>query len=266
MLGITPKKGLSQNFLIDGNIIRKIVSTAAITPGDAVLEIGPGPGALTEALLEAGAHVTAVEKDAVLARELRNFQTADNALTVVEGDILKCNFSELFSEARYPVKVVANLPYKLTTAIFETLIAHREFISEAVVMVQEEVARRLTASPGGKDYGSSSVHLNFFAKVTYAFKVGCNCFFPVPKVDSAVVKIAFRPPPDDVDTDRFFLMTRTAFGQRRKMVKSTLKKLAASDAVADALQAIGCDPLSRPEQLSLEQWIQLYRRLFSEER
>lgn len=258
-LGIAPKKGLSQNFLIDGNIIRKIVAAADVVPGDLVLEIGPGPGSLTQALLEAGAHVIAVEKDAILADALKRLKTNTNHLEVFCDDILTFPIEEKLA-GKPKVKVIANLPYHLTTPILVYLLSKRHLISSLTLMVQEEVARRFTAIPDNKDYGSFTVFLRFYTKPQYAFTVSHNCFYPKPKVDSAVVVLTPHEPPD-VDEEGFFKMTRLAFKQRRKMLRASLKDLYLSEKISESLEKIDKSPLSRPEVLSLEDFIQLYKTL-----
>lgn len=258
-LGISPKKGLSQNFLIDGNIIRKIVAESGVKPGDTVLEVGPGPGSLTQALLEAGAHVIAVEKDAILAKALERLQTHTNQLEVYCDDILTFPLDNL--QNRSPIKVIANLPYHLTTPILVYLLSKRHLFSSFTVMVQEEVARRFTAVPGNKDYSSFTVFLNFYTKPRYGFTVSRNCFYPVPGVDSAVVILHTHPSPTVDNEEQFFNMVRTAFKQRRKMLRGSLKDLASPQSIEDALRAMGCDPQSRPESLSLNQFLELYNFL-----
>lgn len=259
-LGIAPKKGLSQNFLIDGNIIRKIVAEAKVQPGDIVLEVGPGPGSLTQVLLEAGAHVIAVEKDAILAKALERFQTSANHLEVFCDDILTFPLEEALKN-RPPIKVIANLPYHLTTPILVFLLSKRHLFSSFTVMVQEEVARRFTAVPGNKDYSSFTVFLNFYTKPRYGFTVSRNCFYPVPGVDSGVVTLDTREPPVVHDEERFFRMVRTSFEHRRKMLRSSLKDWASPHIIEEALTKIGCNPLARPETLSLDQFLLLYENL-----
>lgn len=260
-LGIMPKKGLSQNFLIDGNIIRKIVKTAEVKPGDTVLEIGPGPGALTEALLEAGAHVIAVEKDELLASHLERFKDGPGKLDIYCEDIMSFPIPERLAGMNQ-VKVIANLPYHLTTPILISLIAHRSYFSTFTVMVQEEVARRFTAFPGSKEYGSISVFLHFYTLAKYAFTVSRQCFYPVPKVDSAVVHLAVREPPN-VNEETFFRMTRTAFEHRRKMLRASLRDLYSPEKVTKMLIEMGQNPLARPEDLSLEEFLSLHQKLES---
>jgi 16S rRNA (adenine1518-N6/adenine1519-N6)-dimethyltransferase len=262
-LGIFPKKGLSQNFLIDGNIIRKIISKAQVAWGDLVLEIGPGPGSLTQALLEAGAHVLAVEKDAVLATALERLKI-DNRLDVFCEDILLFPLEEKltpFIEKGQKVKVIANLPYHLTTPILAYLVPKRNLFSSLTLMVQEEVARRFTASPGTKDYSSFTLFLQFYTHPHYAFGVSRHCFYPEPNVDSAIVTLELKTPPLQEGEDSFFKLTRTAFEQRRKMLRASLKALVDPSDVTQALELMGKNPLARPEELSLADFLKLHQHL-----
>lgn len=264
-IGRCPKKSLSQNFLIDGNIIRKIVKCAAVADGDTVLEIGSGPGALTDALLEAGASVIAVERDEVLAEALKRFANSNRpTLNVCSDDIIAFLDSgkiHNFKNSDQKLKVVANLPYHLTTAIIERLIQMPEHFSSLTLMVQEEVARRLTGSPGTKAYGSLTVFLRFYSHPHYAFGVSRHCFYPAPKVDSAIVHIELRPTPDVSDPEAFFNMTQTAFQQRRKMLRGSLKQLWTSEQITEALKKCHLADTARPEELSLEQFLHLFEAL-----
>lgn len=264
-LGVHPKKGLSQNFLIDGNIIRKIVLAADVKPGDIVLEIGPGPGALSEALLESGAEVIAVEKDSLFAKELRRLEPKGK-LTVYEADILKFPIKETLMRALpsgKKAKVIANLPYHITTPIITLLSQMREHISELVIMVQEEVARRFVAKPGTSDYSSLTVFLQFYTVPKYAFMVSRKCFFPEPSVDSAIAILELITPPNVSDAEKFFEMTRRSFEQRRKMLRSSLKDQYGSEKLVKAFKQIGLKAESRPEELSLEQFVELFEALNS---
>lgn len=263
-LGIRPKKGLSQNFLIDGNIIRKIVSSANVKAGDVVIEIGPGPGSLTEGLLQAGAKVIAIEKDRVLANALARFQTADNALRIIPADILECPLEDILKEhleKGQKAKVIANLPYHITTPIVTRLIPMHTLISKIVIMVQEEVARRFVGHPGTPSYGSLTVYLNYYSHPNYLFKVSKNSFYPSPTVDSAVVELTLKVPPSVSNQEKFFEMTRRAFEQRRKMLRVSLKEKYSPNKVENALEKMGRNPLSRPEELSLEEFIALFSYL-----
>lgn len=264
-LGIFPKKGLSQNFLIDGNIIRKIVSVSNVKPDDTILEIGPGPGSLTEALLETGAAVIAVEKDEVLAQALERLKSTTQRLTIFCHDILTFPLQkelEPFIQKDKKIKVIANLPYHLTTPIIAQLSPMKGLISSLTVMVQEEVARRMTAMPGTSEYSSFTIFLRFYTIPRYGFTVSRNCFYPSPKVDSAVVVLELREPPlSEDEAVSFFQLTRTAFEHRRKMLRASLKDLYPPQDIENALKVIGENPLARPEVLSLEKFLELHKIL-----
>lgn len=263
-LGISPKKGLSQNFLIDGNIIRKIIACGEIHSSDLVLEIGPGPGCLSEEILNQNAHLVAVEKDPILAKALQRLQKEETGFEIFCDDIMDFPIEEKLKERLGPDQkavILGNLPYHLTTPILVKLVSLYPLVSKIVVMVQEEVARRFTAMPGNSDYGSFTVFLNFYSTPRYAFMVKKTCFYPIPKVDSAVVVLDLHEPLQVSHQEAFFEMTRTAFGQRRKMLRSALRNLYSSEAVMEGLVKIGRDPTSRPEQLSIQEWILLFEIL-----
>ncbi len=244
-LGAQPKKSLSQNFLIDSNIVSKILGFADVREKDSLFEIGPGPGGMSEALLELGVQLTAVERDRVFAKALGSrFPTCQ----VFEEDILAFDLDQLTPGS----KVVANLPYHITAPILTRLTPRRDLFSSITVMVQEEVARRLTAQPGSKIYGSLSVYMQFYTRPRYGFRVSRHCFYPEPNVDSAVVRFDLIEPPLD-DPDAFFELVRLAFGKRRKMIRKTLGS-------PEKILEAGIDPTARPEQLSLEQFIRLYKQ------
>jgi 16S rRNA (adenine1518-N6/adenine1519-N6)-dimethyltransferase len=263
-LGIQPKKSLSQNFLIDGNIIRKIVKVSDISKEDVILEIGPGPGSLTEALLESGAKVLAVERDDVLAKALERLQTSEKNLQIFCEDILMFPIEETLSQQLKPLqkaKVVANLPYHLTTIILARLVVMNRLFSSLVLMVQEEVARRFTAKPGTSDYGSFTLFLNFYCRPKYGFQVSKNCFYPIPNVDSAIVLLELKEPPYVSNQEKFFEMTRTAFKHRRKMLRSSLRDLYDPDRIMETLKKIECSPQARPEELSLDQFLNFFEKI-----
>jgi len=253
VLGTGPKKSLSQNFLIDGNIIRKIVDAAEVKEGEHVLEIGPGPGALTQELLARGAHVTAVEKDTYFAQHL---STLGGSLQVHCQDILDFDFSRIDQ-----TKVIANLPYHITTPIVTKLIQEHEKITSLVIMVQYEVARRMIAKPGSKEYGSLTVFLNYHTAPEFMFKVSRKCFHPQPKVDSAVVALTLKNPPFISNHERCLKLIRKAFGQRRKMLRKTWGEVFGVEAVSRELARLGLPSTVRPEELSLEQFINLFEGL-----
>lgn len=260
-LGIHAKSGLSQNFLIDGNIINKIVKIADVRPGDDILEIGPGPGSLTEALLEKGASVTAIEMDTVFSDALKRLQTKDERLHVVNADFLKfplLDFLQKHKGKKY--KVVANLPYHITTPILTQLLPLHRWISSLTIMVQKEFADRMIAKKGTEGYSSFTVFLQFYSEVIDSFIVSPNCFFPRPKVHSSVVHCQLHAPRLE-KSENFFKLTRTAFGQRRKMLRSSLKDLYGAEKVEDALVKIGHPITERPEELSLDEFISLFSLL-----
>lgn len=239
-----PKKKLSQNFLIDANIVEKIIKTASIQPGDTVLEIGPGPGFLTQELLKKGASVYAVELDATLAQELSRLQ--NGRLQIFASDFLKFPLDILPS----PIKVVANLPYHITTPILEKLFEHP--FSSITIMVQKEVADRMAAKAGSKTFGSLSLFIQFYSEVTSLFSVPPTCFFPQPKVHSTVIRLDAKTPPS-IPPSSFFSIVHKAFQQRRKMLTSSL--LFPKELIQEALSSIGARTDARPEVLSFDQWV-----------
>lgn len=260
-IGTGPKKGLSQNFLIDGNIIRNMLKAANIQPGMQVLEIGPGPGALTEALLNAGASVVAVEMDSKLAAALHELKSEGQYLKVIQKDVLETSWEEIrsaFPDPGKKIHLIANLPYHITTPVLAKFVPLSTDIEQILVMVQDEVAKRFSAKYGTSDFGSITLFLQFYADIHYEFKVGRKCFLPAPKVDSAIVKLTLHSPPQGIDPDRFFAMTRRAFQQRRKAVRSSLKEVYPQEKLTAILTSLGLTALARPEELSLENWLKIY--------
>ncbi len=255
--GIHAKKGLSQNFLIDGNIVHKIVDTAEISEGDFVLEVGPGPGALTQALLKRGASVAAIEMDPVFAEELQRLQTDDKRLEVYCEDILKFPLVD-FLQGKKKVKVVANLPFHITTPILILLLPLHRHIESLTIMVQKEFGDRMNAEKRTPEYSSFTLFLQFYATLYKQFTITPNCFFPKPRVHSSVVHCKPHPPLlEERMTEAFFQLTRTAFGKRRKMLRSSLKDVYEPRRMEEALAMIGQSPTSRPEELGIEEFIAL---------
>lgn len=244
-LGTKPKKGLSQNFLIDQNVVRKIVQTADIQKGDVVLEIGPGPGALTSLLLEKGATVHCIEKDLSFAKALYRLQTEDQRLHVHCADALEFPFSEIPFQ-----KVVANLPYHITTPLLEKCFATS--FTSLTLMIQKEVAERIFAKNGTKEFGSLSLFAQYYSQLKSHFTVSSNCFFPKPNVDSAVIHLLGKEP---MKKEYFFPLMRRSFQQRRKMLSSSLYEFATPEKIKKALQSVNVREDARPEMLSLDQWI-----------
>ena len=246
---------LGQNFLISSAVVRAVVEAAEIAPGDRVLEIGPGIGTLTQGLLEAGAEVTAVELDkklpAVLAETLKGYEH----LNVVQGDILKTDIAALMGGA--PFKVAANLPYYITTPILLSLLEQKLPITRIVTMVQKEVAERMTAPPGGRDYGALSVAVQYYTEPEIVLDVPPNCFLPAPEVESAVIVCAVRQTPAVAVKDEkvFFRVVKAAFGQRRKTLSNALKTTGAlKEQIEAALTAAKVDAARRGETLSLAEF------------
>ena len=261
-LGVSPNKRMSQTFLIDGNIIKNVLAAAEIEKDDLIVEIGPGPGAITEAILDKGASVIAIEKDPTLANHLKKiFNNAD----VFAEDIITFPLEETiikYNTAK-KAKVIANIPYHLTGPIITKLLPLKNVISSIYLFVQMEVAKRICASPHNKAYGSLTLFVNFWSKPTNLFKVNKRSFFPTPKVDSAVVEFILKEPPLIENRDEFFVLTRKAFGQRRKMLRNALQPLFDSKIVEQALDSIGKSAKTRAEELTLDEFIHLYRRLNS---
>jgi len=248
-------KRLGQNFLIDSAVVDGIVDAAEIAEGDNVLEIGPGIGTLTQGLLEAGANVTAVELDkklpAVLAQTLEGYEN----FKLIQGDILKVDIEELMPQN---FKVVANLPYYITTQILLTLMERKLPLTKIVTMVQKEVAERMIAAPCSKAYGAMTVAVQFRADVRIAFDVPPESFMPRPEVTSSVVVCDIRESPFKVDETFFTKVVRAAFGQRRKTLLNSLVGAGFQrDAVAKALETAKIEPARRAETLTLEEFAKL---------
>ena len=254
-LDLRPSKQRGQNFVIDPNTVRRIVALAGVQPGEVVLEVGPGLGSLTLGLLEAGAHVIAVEIEDSLADRLartvaERMPDASDRLTVVAADALR--ITELDP---MPSRVVANLPYNVSVPVILHLLATFPAITSGLVMVQLEVADRLVAPPGGKVYGTPSAKLAWYASSARVGTVPPTVFWPAPNVDSGLVAFTRREPPAGVDRQRTFDVIDAAFGQRRKMLRSALSGIFGSSAAAvEALEAAGVDPQARGETLSITQF------------
>jgi len=260
-LGIRPTKQLGQNFVIDPNTVRRIVRAAAVGPDDVVVEVGPGLGSLTLALLPEAARVVAVEVDPVLAGALpgtvreRAPQLTDR-LEVVAADALTVT---ALPPGPAPTAVVANLPYNVAVPVLLHLLATFDSVRRLLVMVQAEVAERLAAGPGSKIYGVPSVKARWYCDVRRAGSIGRSVFWPVPNVDSALVSLVrHRPPETTVARDQVFAVVDAAFAQRRKTLRSALAGLAGSSAAAErALLSAGVDPRARGESLTVEQFARI---------
>ncbi len=253
-IGLRPTKQRGQNFVHDANTLRRIVAAAGVGPDDVVLEVGPGLGSLTLALLEQVSHVTAIEIEPALAQRLPQ-TVADLApgtqgrLAVIEADAL--DVTELPDPQ--PTCVVANLPYNVSVPVLLHLLARFDTWTHGLVMVQLEVADRLVAGPGSKVYGVPSVKLAWYADASRVGTVPPGVFWPVPRVDSGLVSLNRRePPPTTATREEVFAVVDAAFAQRRKMLRSALAStFGSSDAAARALTAAGVDPTARGETLDV---------------
>ncbi|MEV6864430.1 16S rRNA (adenine(1518)-N(6)/adenine(1519)-N(6))-dimethyltransferase RsmA [Streptosporangium subroseum] len=256
-LDIRPTKKLGQNFVIDGGTVRKIVRIAGLRPDDVVIEVGPGLGSLTLALLPEARSVVAVEIDPVLAAQLP-LTVAEHApeladrLTVVLGDAMRILPGDLPQEK--PTALVANLPYNVSVPVVLHMLETLPSLRSILIMVQAEVADRLAAAPGSKIYGIPSVKAAWYADVRRAGPVGRTVFWPAPNVDSGLVAMTRREPPSTKATrEEVFAVVDAAFAQRRKTLRAALASWAGTAAAAEqALRAAGIDPSERGEQLTVE--------------
>ncbi len=262
---LRPTKGLGQNFLIDKNTIDRIVGAANIQPGEVVLEVGPGLGVLTQALLIAGAQVVAIEKDERLVHVLTDLFRDEDDFTLIHNDALGADLSALLFESvsgapQAPsFKVVSNLPYYVTSPLLMHVLEARVAFERIVVMIQKEVAQRLAAAPGTKEYGSLSVAVNYYADVESVGIVPPTVFYPAPSVSSQIVALSPRACPYDVGNEStFFQIVRAAFGKRRKTLHNALGDLPHPvESVRAAFELAEIDPSRRGETLSLAEFAKL---------
>lgn len=270
--GFSFKKSLGQNFLIDPNILRNIVSKADLTKDSAVIEIGPGIGALTEHLARAAGKVVAFEIDQRLLPVLEDTLSPYDNIKVIHSDILKANVGQVIKEEleEYTdIMVVANLPYYVTTPILMKLIMDRLPIRGFVVMMQKEVADRITAKPGTKDYGSLSIAIQYYMEAEVAMIVPKTVFMPQPNVDSAVIRLTKRVdvPVKVIDEDFLFEVSRGSFVQRRKTIYNNLQSSLSNgkerkEDILKALETAGVEPTRRGETLTIEEFGKLADALY----
>jgi 16S rRNA (adenine1518-N6/adenine1519-N6)-dimethyltransferase len=263
--GVRPTKQWGQNFVIDGNTVRRIVATADISEDDVVVEVGPGLGSLTLALLPRAGHVIAVEVDPVLAAALPETvaqfaPSYADRLTVIADDALRLKDLPMAPDA-----LVANLPYNVAVPVLLTMLARFASIQRVLVMVQAEVADRLAASPGTKSYGVPSAKARWYGDVRRAGAIGRTVFWPAPNVDSGLVLLTrTTPPPCAASRENVFAVIDAAFAQRRKTIRSALSGLAGSPVIVEsAAQAAGIDPGARGEVLDIGQFARLTDALIS---
>ncbi len=263
------QKKFGQNFLIDTHVLEKIVAAAEVTKEDLVLEIGPGIGTLTQYLCEAAREVVAVEIDRNLIPILEDTLSGYENVTILNGDILKIDLNQLVQEKNggRPIKVVANLPYYITTPIIMGLLEEHVPLVSITVMIQKEVAERMKAGPGSKDYGALSLAVQYYADAYLAANVPPNCFMPRPGVGSAVIRLTRHEVcPVSVEDEAFLVrLIRASFAQRRKTLVNGLTnsqelELQKENVVA-ALEQMGLSPSVRGEMLSLEQFAELAEKL-----
>jgi 16S rRNA (adenine1518-N6/adenine1519-N6)-dimethyltransferase len=248
--GFTLKKSLSQNFLIDQNVVSKIVDAANIQVGDVVLEIGPGSGALTVEMLKRGAIVYAVEYDSRASKILDKYLGDEENFHLINEDILTVDLSFL----KPNTKIVSNLPYHITSPIIAKMASLHGIFSDIIIMVQKEMAERILSKAPSTNRSSFSIFTSFYFKKKSLFLVKPGCFVPKPKVDSVILSLSPKSALSLKDADPFFAFVRKAFSQKRKMISSVLKEYD----ISAALTKIGCNPKARPEQLSLQNFLDLY--------
>lgn len=259
------QKKFGQNFLIDGHVLDKIIAGAGVTKDDMVLEIGPGIGTMTQYLAEAAGKVVAVEIDRNLLPILQETLADYDNVKVIHADVLSLDLEKLVQEENggRPIKVVANLPYYITTPIIMALFEQHVPLANVTVMVQKEVAARMKSGPGSKDYGALSLAVQYYAEPYIVANVPCNCFMPRPNVDSAVIRLTrYEEPPVQVNDEKMlFKIIRASFNQRRKTLQNGLNNSSelnfTKDQIAAAIAEAGFSPSVRGETLTLEQFAKL---------
>lgn len=259
------QKKFGQNFLIDGHVLDKIIAGAGVTKDDMVLEIGPGIGTMTQYLAEAAGKVVAVEIDRNLLPILQETLADYDNVKVIHADVLSLDLEKLVQKENggRPIKVVANLPYYITTPIIMALFEQHVPLANVTVMVQKEVAARMKSGPGSKDYGALSLAVQYYAEPYIVANVPCNCFMPRPNVDSAVIRLTrYEEPPVQVNDEKMlFKIIRASFNQRRKTLQNGLNNSSelnfTKDQIAAAIAEAGFSPSVRGEALTLEQFAKL---------
>ncbi|HEX5430301.1 MAG TPA: 16S rRNA (adenine(1518)-N(6)/adenine(1519)-N(6))-dimethyltransferase RsmA [Patescibacteria group bacterium] len=260
-LGLKPKDYLGQNFLISEETLAQILDAAQITEGETIVEIGPGLGVLTERLVAKAGRVVAIEKDRMLVPVLRKFFRKQKNLEIVQGDVLKFNFENISG----PYKIVANIPYYLTSHLLQNFFALSHQPEKIILMVQKEVGERLVAKAG--QFSLLGISVQIFADVEIEAIVPAENFWPVPKVDSAIIVITPKKKfPEIKDEKLFFRILKVAFAGKRKQIHNTLAnglKLP-KEKVRQLLDAAGIEPTTRPQDLEIEDWTRLYKHLLED--
>jgi len=263
--GLFPKKRLGQHFLVDPNILNKVIRTAQVGKEDVVLEVGPGLGEMTLALAHRVKKVIAIEIDpklvAILNKKAKDYPNVE----VMKSDILKVDFKHILEKEGHTIKVVANLPYQISTPLLFRFVEAKEVFSTFTLMLQREVAERMVASPGGKEYGRLSVLLQMFLDLSVRFFIPPSAFFPRPKVESAVVHMGWKEKPtaEIQDEEWFKKVVKSCFGYRRKTLANALKhsELPLPDSIESRMEKVGIDPQRRPETLTIQEYVRLAEAL-----
>ncbi len=249
------KKSLGQNFLIDNNVLNNIANVINVSEDDLVIEIGPGQGALTKYLKNKNCYLLCYEVDKDLTKYLDNLE--NNKTKIIYQDILKSNIKEDIKDIKYNnLFIVGNLPYYITTPIIKYLISQNLNIKEMIFMVQEEVANRFSAKPNSKDYGSITLYLQYYFNITKLFKVSKYAFNPVPKVESAIIKLEKRNKILDVNKDKYFKLINDSFNQKRKTLKNNLKDYDFNK-ILDVLEKYDLHENVRAEEISEEIFVNI---------
>jgi 16S rRNA (adenine1518-N6/adenine1519-N6)-dimethyltransferase len=262
-----PRKQFGQHWLRSEKALQSIIRAAEVEDGDRILEIGPGMGALTQMLLQTPASVVAVEIDRDLCPKLVAKFGHHEQFLLLEGDILSLDLKALIRPEIYPNKVVANIPYNITGPILDRMLGTVEHPTQPafdsiVLLLQKEVAQRITAKPGSRAFGSLSVHCQYLADCDWIADVVAKAFFPPPKVDSAIIRLRPRPYPDPVEQPQWFSkLVRMGFQTRRKMLRNNLQAIVDRDHLSAILEQLEANPQARAEELSVSQWIALSRVL-----
>jgi 16S rRNA (adenine1518-N6/adenine1519-N6)-dimethyltransferase len=259
--GLVPKKGWGQHFLIDRSIRNRIIQTAKVKKEDVVLEIGPGLGEMTIGLSRKAKRVIAIEIDPWLVEILRKKVINCSNVEVIKGDILKVDFEDLLGQEKDPVKVVANLPYQISTPLFFRFIESKDIFSSLTLMLQREVAERLVAPPGSKEYGPLSIFVQLYSDLSISFFITSSAFFPRPRVESAVIHVIWKAKPiaELKDEEWFKKIVKGCFGYRRKNLINALKHshLPLPQDIEHRVKSIGIDPQRRPETLTIQEFAHL---------
>jgi 16S rRNA (adenine1518-N6/adenine1519-N6)-dimethyltransferase len=259
--GLFPKKRLGQHFLVDPNILDKVIRTARVGKEDVILEVGPGLGGMTLALAREVRKVIAVEIDSKLVTMLKEKVAGHRNIEVIESDILKVDFKHFSEKEGHPIKVVANLPYQISTPLLFRFIESKKAFSTFTLMLQKEVAARMVAPSGRKEYGPLSIFVQLFLDVSIRFHIKPSAFFPPPRVESAVVHMVWKEKPmiETKGEEWFKRVVRACFGYRRKTLINALRhsELSIPESIGLKMEKIGIDPRRRPETLAIEEFASL---------